>query len=40
MPERNIISLNVILIKRNEKNKKFKNSIRDLIVKIFNNSNN
>ncbi len=29
-----------ILISKKEKNKKFKNSIKDLIVKIFNNNNN
>jgi hypothetical protein len=40
MQEKNITNMKEILISKKEKNKKFKNSIKDLIVKIFNNNNN
>ena len=40
MQEKNITNMKGILISRKEKNKKFKNSIKDLIVKISNNNNN
>ncbi len=40
MQEKNITNMKETLISKKEKNKNFKNSIKDLIVKILNNNNN